>query len=73
MKHHLVFGDRDGEGFISLRTAAENEIVLNDKSGEEKIQIYDMNNSQWMEIDVPGKIITIQTDEGDILIKAKAT
>jgi uncharacterized protein (DUF2345 family) len=30
-----------------------------------------MNRTQWLEIDVPAKKITLQTDTGDILIKAK--
>lgn len=71
MKHHLLFKDREAEGAISVRTAKKNEIYLDDKDGAEKIQVYDMNRTQWLEIDVVGKKITMETDTGEILIKAK--
>jgi len=32
-----------------------------------------MEQKQWLEIDVPGKKITLETDTGDILIKALKT
>lgn len=73
MWHHLMFKDRDGEGSISLRTKKTHELYLDDTDGKEKIRLYDMEQKQWLEIDVPGKIITLQTDTGDILIKAKKT
>jgi len=71
--HTFVFSDEDGKERISLRSKSMNELVLDDTSGKEKIQLYDINNTQWLEIDVPGKIITMQTDTGEILIKAKTT
>jgi|JI102314A1RNA_FD_contig_51_2043308_length_955_multi_3_in_0_out_0_1 uncharacterized protein involved in type VI secretion and phage assembly len=71
MKHHLLFQDREGEGMISLRTKKKHELALDDKDGAEKIRLYDMDRKQWLEIDVPAKKITMQTDTGDILIKAK--
>ena len=69
--HTLLFCDEDGSEFISLRTPATNELLLDD--GNEIIKLYDSNNSQWLEIDVAGKKITLQTDEGDIHIEAKET
>jgi uncharacterized protein involved in type VI secretion and phage assembly len=72
-EHHLAFGDRDGEGFISLRTKAKAELILDDKDGSEKVGLYDKNRDQWLEIDVKEKKITLQTDQKDILIKAKET
>ena len=71
--HVLMFSDEEGKCRISLRSKETNELVLDDTSGKEKIQLYDKDNKQWLEIDVPGKIITLQTDTGDILIKAKKT
>lgn len=71
MGHHLTFKDREGEGGISLRSKKSNELYIDDTDGEEKIQIYDQDRQQWMEIDIPNKKITIQTDTGDIYIKAK--
>lgn len=70
---HLVFKDREGEGLISLRTVGKAELVLDDKGGSEKVQLYDHNRNQWLEIDVPNKKITLQTDTGDMLIKALKT
>lgn len=71
--HVMMFSDEAGKLRISLRTAGGNELVLDDSSGSEKVQLYDKDNKQWLEIDVPGKKITLQTDTGDILIKAKKT
>ena len=72
-KHHLAFKDREGEGAISLRTIKKNELFLDDTDGAEKIQLFDMDRKQWLEIDIPNKKITLQTDTGEILIKAKDT
>lgn len=71
--HVLMFSDEEGKLRISLRSQAKNELVLDDTSGKEKIQLYDKDRKQWLEIDVPGKKITLETDTGDILIKAKNT
>ena len=71
--HLLLFSDEAGKEHITLRTNGENELTLDDTSGSECIKLYDSNNSQWLEIDVPGKKITLQTDEGDIHIEAKET
>ena len=71
--HVLMFSDEKGKLRVSLRTKNKNELVLDDTDGKEKIQLYDKDNKQWLEIDVPKKLITLQTDTGDILIKAKKT
>ncbi len=71
--HVLMFSDEKGKLRVSLRSQAKNELVLDDTDGKEKIQLYDKDNKQWLEIDVPNKVITLQTDTGDILIKAKKT
>ncbi|PIW02657.1 MAG: hypothetical protein CO108_19990 [Deltaproteobacteria bacterium CG_4_9_14_3_um_filter_63_12] len=73
MWHHLMFKDRPGEGSISLRTKKTHELYLDDTDGAEKIRLYDKDQKQWLEIDVPAKLITLETDTGDILIKAKKT
>lgn len=70
MLHQLIFNDKEGEGGISLRSQAKHELYFDDKGGAEKIQLYDMDRKQWLEIDVPAKKITMQTDTGEILIKA---
>jgi len=70
LKHQLTFYDKEGEGGFSMRSSKKHELYLDDKDGEEKIRLYDMDRKQWLEIDVPGKKITMQTDTGDILIKA---
>lgn len=69
--HTLMFSDEKGKMHVSLRTQAGNEFVLDDTDGKEKIQLYDKDNKQWLQIDVPKKTITLQTDTGDICIKAK--
>jgi uncharacterized protein involved in type VI secretion and phage assembly len=69
--HALVFRDTDGEGAISLRTAGKAELLLQDKGGEEKIQLLDQDRKQWLEIDVAKKKITLQSDTGEIYLKAK--
>ncbi len=71
--HVLMFSDEEGKMRVSLRTKTSNELVLDDTSGAERIQLFDKDNKQWLEIDVPGKKITIQTDTGDILLKALKT
>lgn len=69
--HKLVFDDEAGKLKIALRSQAQNELVLDDTDGKEKIQLYDKDNLQWMEINVPDKTITLQTDTGDIILRAK--
>ena len=69
--HTLMFSDEEGKCHVSMRTMSGNEFVMDDTDGKEKIQLYDKDNKQWMEIDVPKKTITIQTDTGDICLKAK--
>ncbi|MDX9720487.1 MAG: phage baseplate assembly protein V [Myxococcota bacterium] len=73
MKHHIMFKDREGEGAISMRTVKTHELYLDDTDGDEKIQLYDKDQKQWLEIHVPNKLITLETDTGDILIKALKT
>ena len=71
MAHQFAFIDKEGEGAVSLRTAKTAELYLDDTDGAEKIQLYDKDQQQWLEIDVVNKKITLQTNTGDILIKAK--
>jgi len=71
MGHQLAFIDKEGEGGVSLRSNKTAELYIDDKDGEEKVRLYDKDQQQWLEIDVPGKKITLQTDSGEILIKAK--
>ena len=71
MGHTIAFNDREGEGGVSLRSNKSAELYIDDADGSERIRLYDMNQTQWLEIDVPNKKITLQTDTGDILIKAK--
>lgn len=69
--HSMMFSDEDGKELISLRTKSGSELYLDDTSGSEKLRMYDKDNKQWFEVDVPGKKITLQTDTGEIYIKAK--
>ena len=71
MGHTITFNDMEGKGGISLRSNKSAELYIDDADGSEKIRLYDMKQTQWLEIDTVNKKITLQTDEGDILIKAK--
>ncbi|MBQ9395155.1 MAG: hypothetical protein IJU23_06505 [Proteobacteria bacterium] len=71
MGHTLGFVDKEGEGGVSLRSNKSAELYIDDKDGSEKIRLYDKDQKQWLEIDTVNKKITLQTDTGDILIKAK--
>ncbi len=71
MGHTIAFIDKEGEGGVSLRSNKSAEFYIDDADGGEKIRLYDMKQTQWLEIDTVNKKITLQTDEGDILFKAK--
>lgn len=71
MGHTIAFIDKEGEGGVSLRSNKSAELYIDDKDGEERIRLYDKDQKQWLEIDTVNKIITLETDTGDILIKAK--
>ena len=67
----LAFIDKEGEGGISIRSAKSAELFIDDSDGSERIRLYDKDQKQWLEIDTANKKITLETDTGDILIKAK--
>lgn len=69
--HVLLFRDEPGKLQIVIRTKKSNEIVLDDTDGNEKIQIYDKDNDNYMEIDTVKKKITIESKTGEIYVKAK--
>jgi uncharacterized protein involved in type VI secretion and phage assembly len=71
MGHTIAFIDKEGAGGVSLRSNKSAEFYIDDADGGEKIRLYDMKQTQWLEIDTVNKKITLQTDEGDILFKAK--
>lgn len=71
MGHTIAFIDKEGKGGVSLRSNKSAEFYIDDADGGEKIRLYDMKQTQWLEIDTVNKKITLQTDEGDILFKAK--
>jgi len=71
MGHTLTFIDKEGEGGVSLRANSSAELYIDDKDGEERIRLYDKEQKQWLEIDTANKAITLETDTGDILVKAK--
>lgn len=71
MGHALAFIDKSGKGGVSLRSAKAAELYLDDTDGSERIRLYDGKQNQWLEIDTANKKITLQTDTGDILVKAK--
>ena len=73
MGHTLAFIDEKGKGAISLRSAKNAELYIDDTDGKERIRLYDKKQNQWLEIDTANKKITLNTDTGDILLHAKST
>ena len=73
MGHTLAFIDAEGKGGVSLRANSSAELYIDDTDGSERIRLYDKEQKQWLEIDTANKKITLETDTGDILIKAKET
>lgn len=71
MGHTIAFIDKEGEGGVSLRSNKSAELYIDDKDGSERVRLYDKDQKQWLEIDTANKKITLETDTGDILIKAK--
>ena len=67
----LAFVDKEGSVGVSLRSAKSAELFIDDTDGGERIRLYDSKQTQWLEIDTANKKITLETDTGDILIKAK--
>jgi uncharacterized protein involved in type VI secretion and phage assembly len=72
-KHIILFRDEPGKLQIVIRTNKSNEIVLDDTDGKEKIQIYDKDNDNYIQLDTVNKKITIESKTGEIYIKAKTT
>ncbi len=67
----LAFIDKEGSDAVSLRSPKNAEFYIDDADGGERICMYDSKQNQWLCIDTANKKITLETDEGDILIKAK--
>lgn len=69
--HALTFVDKEGSGGVSLRSSKSAELYIDDSDGGERVRLYDSGQQQWLEIDTANQKITLETDSGDILIKAK--
>jgi uncharacterized protein involved in type VI secretion and phage assembly len=54
-----------------IQTRSGHQIILNDKSGEEKIVIADKSGKRTITFDVPNKKFLVECDEGDIELHAK--
>lgn len=67
----LAFIDKQGSEGVSLRSPKNAEFFIDDTSGGERICMYDSKQNQWLSIETDKKKITLETDTGDILIKAK--
>lgn len=68
---HLAFIDSEGGVSVSLRSNKKAELFIDDTDGSEHICLYDNQQNQWLDINTSEKKITLETDTGDILIKAK--
>lgn len=67
----LAFIDEQGSDAVSLRSPKNAEFYIDDGDSGERICMYDCNQNQWLSIDTANKKIILETDTGDILIKAK--
>jgi type VI secretion system secreted protein VgrG len=54
-----------------IQTKSGHQIVLNDKSGEEKITIADKSGKRTLTFDVKDKKFLVEAKEGDVEIHAK--
>ena len=60
--HQLLFNDDDrGGGRLEIRTGAGHQIILDDNSGQEKIQILDKSGNNSIEFDSTQNSINIQS------------
>ena len=63
--------DKDGKKEkITIKTAAGARVVLDDSDNGKKIEIYDDQSNNYVLIDAQNKKITMESKNGDILIKA---
>lgn len=71
--HLLLFDDGADESDekIVLKTKKGHVVVLNDKSGDEAIAIYDSTGNEYIYIDEANERITIETKNGDIDVFCK--
>ena len=71
--HYLEFNDNDVDKkeMVTIKTKAGAYLLFDDTDSAHKIHIQDQDGKNKLTIDKQNKSITIQTDSGDILIKAK--
>jgi uncharacterized protein involved in type VI secretion and phage assembly len=71
--HLLLFDDKaeEKDEKIVLKTKKGHVVVLNDKSGNESIAIYDSTGEEYLYIDEKNKKITLETKNGDIDVFCK--
>ena len=71
--HVLEFSDdKDGKKEkITIKSAAGGRVVVDDSNGAKKIEIYDDTGDNYILIDANGKKITVESKNGEILLKAK--
>jgi uncharacterized protein involved in type VI secretion and phage assembly len=70
MGHTITLTDKDGEGQVSVISAAGATIVLEDKSGSEAISIIDKTKNNKLVIDSAKNSMTINVN-GDFVVEAK--
>ncbi len=70
--HELIFNDnKDSKGWVELHTKAGHSLKLDDKDGNETIKLIDKSGKLWMLFDTAAGKITLQNDQGDMLIQTK--
>jgi len=70
-RHEILLDDTQGDEHVRIKTKAGHEITLNDVSGSEKITIVDSKAKNRFEIDTAANSITVQSNGGKLVLKAK--
>lgn len=70
--HEFILNDNASNPRVTIHSGTKHRIVLDDAGNQPtKIEIYDGKNENFILIDTKNKKITLQSNTGDILIKAK--
>jgi uncharacterized protein involved in type VI secretion and phage assembly len=70
--HELIFNDKkDDKGWVEFHTKQGHSLKMVDKDGSEYIKLIDKSGKEWLHFDTANGKITLQNDQGDMLIQTK--
>jgi uncharacterized protein involved in type VI secretion and phage assembly len=70
--HELIFNDnKDDKGWVEFHTKAGHSLKMVDKDSAEYIKLIDKSGKLWLHFDTNAGKITLQNDQGDMLIQTK--